>query len=338
MSKNIINVYTVTHTSDIPPDKIKKPYILIQAGSALAEPLGYQTDDSGENISEKNRKYCELTALYWIWKNDKTSNIVGMTHYRRFFYIYNLFSNTKRMLNQNDILKYLDEYDIILPDKQYFGQYTVRKQFAEAHRAHKEDKEENTNLMRCREIINKICPKYTSSFDEVMEQHSLYCYNMFITHKEIFDQYMAWLFGILDKAEEIIDLSIYDNLPLNERNYQYRVYGFLAERLFNVWLCKNSQLKCKEVMVLTSKKNEVTGVWEDEKINRRDYIRNMIRKWEYYSKDTIRKGRSFVKIAKQRREALIAGLRTPNSTRLPNDSIDGKYTTKTRANVENRGR
>ena len=318
MSNNKINVYTVTHTSDIPSDKIKKPYILIQAGSALAEPLGYQTDDSGDNISEKNPKYCELTALYWIWKNDKTSNIVGMTHYRRFFYIYNLFSNTKRMLNQNDILKYLDEYDIILPDKQHFGPYTVKKQFAEAHGAHKEDK---TNLMKCREIINKICPKYTSSFDEVMEQHSLYCYNMFITRKEIFDQYMSWLFGILDKAEEIIDLSIYDNLPLNERNYQYRVYGFLAERLFNVWLCQNSQLKCKEVMVLASKKNEVTGVWEDEKINRRDYMRKMIRNLIYYSKG-IRKGSSFV-TTRQSREALIGRLRTPNSPKL-NDSFKGK--------------
>ncbi|HCC04431.1 MAG TPA: hypothetical protein DEP51_06245, partial [Clostridiales bacterium] len=327
----------VTHTRDIPPDKIKKPYILIQAGSSLAEPIGYLTDDSGDNISEKNPKYCELTALYWIWKNDKTSNIVGMTHYRRFFYIYNLFSNTKRMLNQNDILKYLDEYDIILPDKQHFGPYTVKKQFAEAHGAHKEDKEEDkTNLMKCREIINKICPKYTSSFDEVMEQHSLYCYNMFITRKGIFDQYMSWLFGILDKAEEIIDLSIYDDLPLNEKNYQYRVYGFLAERLFNVWLCKNSQLKRKEVMVLTSKKNEVTGVWEDEKINRRDYIGRMKRK--YYSTDTIQKGSSFVTTTTQRREALIEGLITPNSPRLSNDSIDGEYTTKTRANVENRGR
>ena len=156
---------------------------------------------------------------------------------------------------------------------------------------------------------------------------------MFITHKEIFDQYMAWLFGILDKAEEIIDLSIYDNLPLNERNYQYRVYGFLAERLFNVWLCKNSQLKCKEVMVLTSKKNEVTGVWEDEKINRRDYMRQMIRK---YSEDSIRKGSSFVKTAKQRREALKDALKTPNSTRL-NDSFKGKNTPK-KAKIGNRGR
>lgn len=336
MSKNNIKVYTVTHMRDIPLNELKEPYTLIQAGSALTEPLDCQTDNSGDNISEKNPKYCELTALYWIWKNDTTSNVVGMTHYRRFFYIYNLFSNTKRVLNENDILKYLDEYDIILPDKQHFGPYTVKKQFAEAHGAHKEDKEEDkTNLMKCREIINKICPEYTSSFDEVMEQHSLYCYNMFITRKEIFDQYMSWLFGILNKAEEIIDLSIYDDLPPNERNYQYRVYGFLAERLFNVWLCKNSQLKCKEVMVLASNKNKDTGVWEDEKINRRDYIRKMIRKLKYY-KDTIRKGSSFVTTTTQRRKALIDGLITPNSTRL-NDSFKGKNTPK-KAKTGNRGR
>ena len=91
-------------------------------------------------------------------------------------------------------------------------------------------------------------------------------------------------------------------------------------------------------MVLASNKNKDTGVWEDEKINRRDYIRKVIRKLKSYSKDSIRKSRSFVKTTKQRRKALIDGLRTSNSPRLPNDSIDGEYTTKTRANVENRGR
>ena len=81
--------------------------ILIQAGAALTPVrVGDFQDNTGDNISEKNRQYCELTALYWIWKN-QTADYYGLEHYRRAF-----------TLNDSEILDILSQgVDAIIPKK-----------------------------------------------------------------------------------------------------------------------------------------------------------------------------------------------------------------------------
>ena len=59
-------------------------YLPVQAGRALHASLGFTGDDSGENISSKNPHYCELTCLYWAWKN-LDADVIGLCHYRRYF-------------------------------------------------------------------------------------------------------------------------------------------------------------------------------------------------------------------------------------------------------------
>ena len=64
------HVYVVTHKEF--DDKCYKEYIPIAVGKNLLEnnQCHYQKDNVGENISMKNPNFCELTAQYWIWKND----------------------------------------------------------------------------------------------------------------------------------------------------------------------------------------------------------------------------------------------------------------------------
>ena len=189
------------------------------------------TDSTGDNISYKNKNYCELTALYWIWKNSK-SRIVGLCHYRRFF----LAPFYYRPFNENEILKVLNNYDIIVPNKYPVITDNIYNDYKEKHIS--------SDLDICREIIKKKYPDYLSSFDEFMMCDYYSPYNMFICKKELIDNYCVWLFDILFELEKRIDLSERDN-------YQKRVFGFLAERLFNVWIRKNNLRKFNSFILCT---------------------------------------------------------------------------------------
>ena len=229
-----IKIYIATHKKVILPKQ--ECYVPIQVGCEGKEKLGYVCDNTGDNISIKNPNFCELTATYWILKNDN-SDIVGLTHYRRYFFK-NVFSNKfKNILSKEDILKILNKYDIIVPKKLKFG-ITVKEQFERNHNLE--------DLIKCKEIIEKKYPDYIQSFDEFLNRDSMYTYNMFISSKEIFNEYYNWLFDILFEVEKIIDIS-------NYTDYNKRLYGFLSERLFNVWLEKNNKrLKVKEMPVFNT--------------------------------------------------------------------------------------
>lgn len=230
MEKNRnINIYIATHKKFNVPDK--EGYIPIQVGAKINEQLPYIKDDTGDNISEKNKNYCELTALYWIWKNRK-ENIIGLTHYRRYFYN-NIFSNKENnLLSCKKIENILYKYDIILP-KSLKLENTIEEQYVDSHHVN--------DLRKCKTIIQDIYPEYEDDFEKVLKRKKMYAYNMFITKREYFEMYMEWLFNILSRLEKKIDIREYSE-------YNQRVYGFLAERLLNVWISKNN-LKIKECVV-----------------------------------------------------------------------------------------
>lgn len=227
MKQNNVSIFIVSHKKYNFPKM--EGYIPIQVGNG--ENLGILRDNTGDNISNKNQNYCELTALYWIWKNYK-SDIIGITHYRRYF-TKNIFSS--RPISKENVEKYLEKYDIILPKPLCMLRLNVKQQYANSHYI--------KDLLLCGEIIQEKYPKYTNSFNKIMEKKYFYQYNMLITKKEIFDDYMEWLFEILFELEKKIDITNYSD-------YDKRVYGFLSERLFNVWLEEHDKLKIKELPII----------------------------------------------------------------------------------------
>lgn len=74
-------VLVVTHKSNVfIESEIFRP---ISVNRSVDNP-SWLRDDQGENISQLNSFFCELTAVYWAWKNlNKSYTHVGIMHYRR---------------------------------------------------------------------------------------------------------------------------------------------------------------------------------------------------------------------------------------------------------------
>lgn len=225
-----IKILIATHKKyEMPKEKI---YLPIHVGAEGKNDLGYQKDNEGENISKKNSNFCELTGLYWAWKNLKT-DYIGMVHYRRYFFE-KISNNTEKIITPKRWEELLEKYDIILPTKTYVLSKNAYEYYKKYHKIN--------DLIECGKIIEELYPDYSESFNKVINSKSLYHFNMFAMKKKNFDEYAKWLFDILFELEKRIDISKYDN-------YNKRVYGFLSERLFNVWIRNHKEFKIKELPV-----------------------------------------------------------------------------------------
>lgn len=190
-------------------------------GKELTEDFPKNTvrDDDGENISKKNDCYCELTALYWAWKNLQ-ADYIGLVHYRRYFKGKGR-KKIDKVLHEDALDELLDRYSVILPKKRKYYIETVY-----SHYAHTISGEQ---LDITREILKSDSPQYLAAFDKIMKQRSCYLFNMFIMRRDLFEKYCDWLFPILEKLEQSIDKT-------NMSDFDRRFCGRVSELLLNVWL------------------------------------------------------------------------------------------------------
>lgn len=228
-------------------------------------------DNTGDNISLKNREYCELTSIYWAWKNyDKIGNpdYIGFMSYRRFLifneyeydkYYQNIEEKAYREifvnnfdenilntyeLNYKDIKKYIDKYDVILPLKSELKLVNTNNS--------REDYEKNipgVNVNDYDTMVDIIMNDYQEYKQYILEQKDSsrrYFYQLFIIRKDLFFDYCDFLFSVLSKLENIIDTSKY---PINGK----RTLAYLGEALFDCYMRKlmdNANIKYKELGVL----------------------------------------------------------------------------------------
>ncbi len=216
--------------TEVPDHPLLAP---IQVGAALAGShfAGFLWDDTGENISIKNRSYCELTAQYWAWKNVK-ADYYGFFHYRRYLYPdqsapkpYRIEEKASQAalerLGYSRFEEVICQYDMLLPkgENMYLP---VREHYANAPFHYRED------LKTVEEIVRDNYSAYRPAIEEYLSSTICYFGNIFIMKQSVFQDYCAWLFPVLEEFDRRADILSYSS-------QEQRVDGYLAERLLGIY-------------------------------------------------------------------------------------------------------
>lgn len=223
MEKKIL-IAVVSHKPyPMPSDPM---YVPVEVGATYRTEHFFQCrDDQGVNISSKNKNYCELTGIYWAYKNNDY-DVLGLVHYRRHFMKRNCLvsKNLKNVLTHDQVEKILGKVDFILPKKRH---YYIESNYSHYIHAHVSEPLDKTG-----KIIQKYYPEYYPAFQHHMARRSGHYFNMFIARGEIAKGYLDWLFDILFRLEKEIDISSYST-------YEQRVFGFVSELLLDVYIDTN---------------------------------------------------------------------------------------------------
>lgn len=219
-----VKILVACHKAD-PNIRQDDIYMPIQVGKALHPELdlGFQCDNTGDNISEKNGSYCELTALYWAWKNLKDVDYIGLAHYRRYF----------NKTNQ-ELYKFINSRNILIA-KPLILPVSVYNELV-----YWTSLEDSTIFI---DSILSLFPEYKEDVISYyfMNNRFSQC-NMMLMPKIMFDEYCNFIFPILQLTEQRIKLSGYTR--------QRRVIGYLAETALGLWV-KHNKLNVKTDNIVT---------------------------------------------------------------------------------------
>lgn len=212
-----------------PADEV---YFPLHVGKEGKKDIGFPGDNTGDHISGRNGTFCELTGLYWAWKNLQ-ADYTGLVHYRRYFTKnerHSIAARKEAVLSEPDWERILAETPVIVAGR--------REYYIETNRSHYNHAHPREGLDITEQIMQEQYPEYAEAYGLVMNRTWAHMFNMFVMRRDLFDSYCTWLFSVLFELEKRLDISSFDA-------YNRRVFGFVSERLLDVWLEKN-QIPYKE--------------------------------------------------------------------------------------------
>lgn len=234
-----LRIYVVAHKScKIPSDETFCPIHVGRAISGCSNEMSWmQGDDSGDNISQKNFSYCEMTAHYWIWKNVHDTEYIGVCHYRRFFGV---------DITEDKVKDLMTDADVILVEPSYYVD-SVFSYFAKYIGA------ENMTILSM--VMKKKCPEYFKTLEKICDGIKFHPFNMLLCRKTLFDNYCEWMFVILEECEKYIKPSPYTNAR--------RALAYMAELLTGTYFI-HRDLKIKSVPYYKVENNQKFKVANSE--------------------------------------------------------------------------
>jgi hypothetical protein len=212
----------------------------VQAGSrGSGRDLGLLRDDTGEEISERNPRFGELTAVYWAWRNLPRGDFVGFGHYRRYFILDPAVSEpmylphraaaarpglAQQVAGVSAVSRWLQDYDVVVPQPRLFRGTTVAGQYGQCHPAE--------DFVRLLELLRERHPGEAETVARFAAAPALHCCNMFIAGWGFADGYLGWLFPLLFELERRVP---------QRSGFQRRNVAFLAERLMDFYLLRQAR-------------------------------------------------------------------------------------------------
>lgn len=238
MSEKII---VVTHKDyQMPNDNL---YVPICVGTELNALSGkFQPDNVGENISKKNNTYCELTAIFWAWKNLNAEKI-GIAHYRRHFTMHKGAKTVDKALTNEQLIQLFERYgDSVIfstPARHYIE--SIQNHYIHSLKGYEEI--HSKDIERLKKAIHQCDSTYDKSARHILNGNSAHMLNMFIMNRENFNAYCSWLFPVINA---VVAMS-------TDREDQRRYAGALSEFCLDIWAQKNHK-KVIELALLETEK------------------------------------------------------------------------------------
>lgn len=256
-----VRMYVASHKkAQFPPASVYVP-VQVNAAAVKERFLGFRYDDEGENISDRNARYCEMTVQYWAWKNEE-ADYYGFCHYRRYF---NLSGNQykengwgeviadyidddairKFGLTNEKLAEALQDCDVLCSPRNDVSAFPSPLSSIREH-WHKAEHLLDEDLEILEEVVRELQPRYSAALEKVLSGSAISFCNMYVMRKDIFFDYCQWLFPLLERFEEKRDYSHYSKEAL-------RTVGHLAERLFNVYMehaTRNTNIRVKTAQVV----------------------------------------------------------------------------------------
>ena len=205
----------------IPDDPM---YLPVQVGAVGKPGINrYQRDDVGENISAANPHYCELTALYWAWKNLPAADApyLGLVHYRRHF----KGTGERDVMTAADADALLCKAPVILPTKRNYVISSIEQHYGDTF--------DPVHIECLRAALEALRPTYVDTFNKRMAMTTGHMFNMMVMRRDLANAYCEGLFPVLELADAGIDYT-------GMTSFEERALGRMAERLLDTWIDKNA--------------------------------------------------------------------------------------------------